>query len=114
MPSISIDYGVMEGAENVAVVPLSAGWNDVGSWDALSGVLRPDEDGNLIARSDAIAVDSYNNIVYCEGKTVALVGVDDLVVVDTGDALLIGHRQQMQKVRTVVDTLAEQDRTELL
>ena len=114
MPSVSIDYGVMENAKHVAVVPLRAGWNDVGSWDALESVLRPDEAGNLMAKTDAIAVDSFNNIVYCENKLVALVGVDDLVVVDTGDAILIGHRKQMQKVRTVVDTLRETGRTDLL
>lgn len=113
-PSISIDYGVMEGAEQVAVVPLRAGWNDVGSWDALEGVLMPDADGNLVTRSDLVAVDSYNNIVYCENKLVALVGVDDLVVVDTGDRILIGHRKQMQKVKEVVEQLRRRGRTDML
>ena len=114
MPNISIDHGVMEGAEDVAVVPLRAGWMDVGSWDALDEILMPDEDGNLCAMTETIAVDSFNNIVYCEKKLVALVGVDDLVVVDTGDALLVGHRKQMQKVREVVELLRAKDRTEFV
>ena len=114
MPSISIDYGVMERAENLAMVPLRAGWNDVGSWDALESILMPDERGNLSAKSETLIIDSFNNIVYCEGKPVALVGVDDLVVVDTGDVLLIGHRKQMQKVKDVVTLLQDSGRTDLL
>jgi mannose-1-phosphate guanylyltransferase len=114
MPSISIDYGIMEQADNVAVVPLRAGWNDVGSWDALESIIMPDAMGNRSAHTETVAVDSHNNIVYCGEKLVALVGVDDLVVVDTGDALLIGHRSQMQGVRDVVDGLRTRDRADLL
>ena len=114
MPSISIDYGIMELAENLAMVPLRAGWNDMGSWDALESVLMPDDRGNLSTKSETLIVDSFNNIVYCEGKPVALVGVDDLVVVDTGDVLLIGHRKQMQKVKDLVSILQESGRTDLL
>jgi mannose-1-phosphate guanylyltransferase len=114
MPSISIDYGVMEQAESLAVVPLRAGWNDIGSWDALESVLMPDVHGNLTAKSDTLIVDSTNNIVYCEDKLVAMVGVDDLVVVDTGDVLLIGHRKQMQKVKDAVNILQSSGRTDLL
>lgn len=114
MPNVSIDHGVMEDAQNVAVVPLRAGWKDVGSWDALDGILMPDDHGNLTAKTDVVVVDSFNNIVYCEDKMVAMVGVDDLVVVDTGDALLVGHRNQMQKVKDVVETLRAQNRSNLL
>ena len=114
MPSISIDYGIMEHAERVAVVPLRAGWNDVGSWDALESILMPDAMGNRSAQTATVAVDSHNNIVYCGDKLVALVGVDDLVVVDTGDALLIGHHNQMQSVRDVVEQLRTHNRTDLL
>jgi mannose-1-phosphate guanylyltransferase len=114
MPNTSIDYGIMENARKVAVVPLDAGWNDVGSWDALEGLLAGDEAGNLCLNSDLIAIESYNNIIYGNRRLVAAVGVDDLVVVDTGDALLIGHRNQMQKVKDVVDALKAQARTDLL
>jgi mannose-1-phosphate guanylyltransferase len=114
MPNISIDYGIMEQAQKVAVVPLHAGWNDVGSWDALDDVLIPDSSSNRITGSDVIAIESYNNIIYCGDKMVALIGVDDLVVVDTGDALLIGHKKQMQKVKDIVNTLSDQERADLL
>ena len=96
------------------MVPLRAGWNDVGSWDALESILMPDAMGNRSAQTATVAVDSHNNIVYCGDKLVALVGVDDLVVVDTGDALLIGHHNQMQSVRDVVDHLRTHHRTDLL
>lgn len=114
IPSESIDYGVMEGAESVAVTPLNAGWNDVGSWDALNSVLPTNGEGNLIIRADALTVDSQNNIIVGDKRLIALIGVDDLIVVDTGDALLIGRRQEIQKVKTVVEALKESNRQDLL
>ena len=113
MPSISIDYAVVEGAERVAVVPLRAGWNDVGSWDALDAVRALDENQNCVANGELLAVDSQRNIVYSD-KLVTLIGLEDIVVVDTGDALLVGKKDQMQKVKNVVETLKSQKRTELL
>ena len=110
MPNVSIDHGVMEGAENVAVVPLQAGWNDVGSWDALEAILPRDETGNLVVKGDLVTIESGENIVYSEKQMVALIGVNDLVVVDTGDTLLIGHKQQMQSVKELVERLREQGR----
>ncbi len=112
--SISFDHGIMEGAERVAVVPLDAGWNDVGSWDALEEVLPRHELDNLVIRGNVISIDSRNNIVSSDGPLVALIGVDDLVVVDTGDALLIGRKDAMQRVREVVDKLAGEENTDLL
>lgn len=114
MPSISIDYAIMEGAQKVAVAPLKAGWNDVGSWDALETVLEQDEQGNSIARGEVLLLDSRNNIVYSDKRLVALVNVNNLVVVDTGDTLLIGDKNNMQRVKEVVDKLRAQGRTELL
>lgn len=114
MPSISIDYAVMEHAQQVAVVPLQAGWNDVGSWDALETVLEQDERGNSIARGDVVLLDSHGNIVYSDKRLVALVHVNNLVVVDTGDTLLIGDKSNMQRVKDVVEQLRQQGRTELL
>ena len=114
MPSISIDYAVMEHAEQVAVVPLQAGWNDVGSWDALETILEQDEAGNSIAKGDVLLLDSNGNIVYSDKRLVALVNVSDLVVVDTGDTLLIGDKRNMQRVKDVVEQLRRQGRTELL
>ncbi len=114
MPNISIDYGVMEGAESVAMVPLQAGWNDIGSWDALTTVLAQDEHQNYIARGETLAIGSNGNIVYSDKRLVALIGAHDLVIVDTGDALLVGHKSQMQKVKEVVEHLRKQGNTDLL
>lgn len=114
MPSISIDYAVMEGAQKVAVVPLKAGWNDVGSWDALETVLEQDESGNRIARGEVLLLDSRDNIVYSDKRLVVLINVNNLVVVDTGDTLLIGDKGNMQRVKEVVEQLRAQGRTELL
>jgi mannose-1-phosphate guanylyltransferase len=114
MPDISIDYGVIEGAKQVAVVPLQAGWNDAGSWDALDHVLSRDESANVQVRGDMLFLESQGNIVYGDNRFVALVGVHDLVVVDTGDALLIGHKSKIQRVKNVVEHLRVSQRNELL
>lgn len=114
MPVVSIDVGVMERAQQVAMTPLQAGWNDVGSWDALENVLQRDHDDNYIALGNALALESYGNIVFSEKRVVALIGVDDLVIVEDGDALLIGHKHQMQRVREVVESLRLQGRDELI
>lgn len=113
MPNISIDYGVMEGARQVAVTPLDAGWNDVGSWDALASVIPLNQEQNCVAQGETLTINSQGNIIYSE-RFVALIGVDDLAIIDTGDALLIGHKSQMQKVKDVVEELRRQGRTELL
>ncbi len=113
MPKVSIDYGVIEGAERMAVVPLRAGWNDVGSWDALVDVREADTNGNHIASGDTICIDSAGNIIYSD-KLVALVGVEDLVVVDMGDTLLVGHKSKMQDVKRVVEQLNAMERHDLL
>jgi len=114
LPDISIDYGIIEGAAQVAVVPLHAGWNDAGSWDALDQVLNCDESANIQVRGDMLLLDSKANIVYGDSRFVALIGVSDLVVVDTGDALLIGHKGQIQRVKHVVEHLRQLNRAELL
>ncbi len=113
MPSISIDHGIFEGAQQVAMTPLNAGWNDVGSWDALESVLESDESNNSVAGGNVVTVQSYNNIVFTTRQVVALVGVDDLVIVEDGDALLIGHKRQMQNVKLIVDALRAQGRVGL-
>ena len=114
LPSISIDYAIMERAQRVAVVPLNAGWNDVGSWDALETVLNKDDAGNSIAKGDVLLLDSHDNIVYSDKRIVALVNVNNLVVVETEDTLLIGDKGQMQRVKDVVEQLRAEGRTELL
>jgi len=95
-------------------VPLNAGWNDVGSWDALEGVLDKDEAGNSIAKGDVLLLDSHDNIVYSDKRIVDLVNVHNLVVVETDDTLLVGDKGQMQRVKEVVEQLRAEGRTELL
>lgn len=110
LPSISIDYGVMEKADRVATVPCDPGWSDVGSWKALADVETPDEDGN-VANGLVVSVDSKDCILHTSGgKMVALVGVSDLVVVETPDALLVCRRERAEEVRRVVAELERRGR----
>lgn len=103
-PSISIDYAVMEKAERVAVVPVSMGWSDLGSWDALYELLEKDEAGNALS-GDALAIDSANMLIRSDGPTVTAVGVSDLIVVATGDAVLVLPRGESQRVKDMVEAL---------
>jgi|HubBroStandDraft_6_1064221.scaffolds.fasta_scaffold45794_4 mannose-1-phosphate guanylyltransferase len=110
LPSISIDHGVMEKARRIAVVPGSFGWNDVGSWEVTWEMSERDAQGNALPVG-TIAVDAKNNLVKDLSKTArskrwALVGVSDLVVVETDDAVLVIPRDRAQDVRAVVDALA--------
>ncbi|MBJ2156937.1 mannose-1-phosphate guanylyltransferase/mannose-6-phosphate isomerase [Variovorax sp. IB41] len=106
-PDISIDYAVMEPADNVHVVPAKFGWSDVGSWPALANALTPDASGNTMP-SNVVAIDTTGTHVQVDShspKVVATVGVHDLVIVDTPDALLVAHKDSAQLVKNVVDTL---------
>jgi mannose-1-phosphate guanylyltransferase len=106
LTSISIDYGVMEKADNVFVLPGDFGWSDVGSWDALWDIAVKDNFGNaVIGGGTLIAEDASQSLIYSPYKLVALVGVKDLIVVETKDALLICRRGESQQVKKVVDTL---------
>ena len=110
-PSLSIDYAVMEKADKIAVVPVAIGWSDVGSWDALLELLARDEDGNALT-GDVLAIDSRNCLIRSEGPLVAAIGVEDLVVIATGDAILIVPRAQSQKVKDAVEALKAKGRDE--
>jgi mannose-1-phosphate guanylyltransferase/mannose-6-phosphate isomerase len=112
-PSISIDYAVMEQTERAVVAPADIGWSDVGSWSSLWAVSDQDEEGNAFF-ADVIALNSNGNLVQGEKRLIALVGVDDLVVVDTADALLIAKKNQVQDVKDVVAQLQAEGRTEHL
>ena len=116
LPSVSIDHGVMEKAAGLAVVPGEFGWNDVGSWQSAWELGSPDEAGNSLS-AGAVAIDAKNNLVRTLGKgkkVVALVGVNDLVVVETEDALLVIPRDRAQDVRLIVDALKAAGRTDVL
>ena len=104
-PKISIDYGVMERASNVLVVPGSFGWNDVGDWRAVHDLADKDDAGNR-AEGNVILQDTVRSFARsADGRLLVLVGMEDAVVVDTGDAVLVCHREQAQKVKNVVDFL---------
>ncbi len=110
-PSLSIDYAIMEKTADAAVVPVDAGWSDLGSWSALLDLETRDGDGNAFS-GDVLAVGTTHTLARSDGRLVALVGVDDLIVVDTKDALLVARRGEVQRVREVVETLAAAGRDE--
>jgi mannose-1-phosphate guanylyltransferase / mannose-6-phosphate isomerase len=108
-PSDSIDYAVMEKTDRAMVLPVDIGWNDVGSWSALWDVSEQDGDGNA-RHGDVIAVDTRNSYAYAR-RLVTLVGVDDLVVVETDDAILVARKDKVQQVKDVVARLKAERRS---
>lgn len=104
VPDISIDYAVMERSAHVAVVPSDFGWSDIGSWNAVKALVEPDA-GNNRALGEAIFVDSHDTFVQSEDRLVATVGVDNLMIIDTPDALLVAHPDKAQDVKKVVAQL---------
>jgi mannose-1-phosphate guanylyltransferase len=106
----TIDYGIMENAENVAVIPARGlGWSDVGSWDALFDVLPSDEAGNIVKGGMHVSIDTQDTLIFTnqEQRLIVTIGMEDIVVVDTGDVVLVCPKDQAQKVRQVVDKLKE-------
>ena len=117
-PEDSIDYAVMEplareGDVPALVIPLDAGWSDVGSWDALWAVGEQDEAGN-VTRGDVLSHDSRGNLVFAEHRLVGTVGVEDLIVVETADAVLVARKDRVQEVKALVDRLKAAGRDEVL
>ncbi len=110
-PDNSIDYAVMEKTDRACVVPLAAGWNDVGSWSALWDVQDKDNNGNSHT-GDVVMHDSHNCLVHSQSKLVTLVGLDDVVVVETKDAVMVAHKDRVQDVKQLVNTLTAEGRTE--
>jgi mannose-1-phosphate guanylyltransferase / mannose-6-phosphate isomerase len=104
LPDISIDYAVMEKAANVAVIPCAFGWSDIGSWKAVAETRETDEAGNS-TEGDAILVNARGTYVRAENRLVAAVGVEDLVVIDTPDAVLVAHKDSSQQVKDIVAKL---------
>lgn len=110
----TIDYGIMESASKVAVLPAAdLMWSDVGSWDSLFDVLPGDEHGNIVMGGQHIGLDTTESLVYVseEHRLIVTIGVDDLVVVDTGDVLLVCRKDQAQRVRQIVSQLKKSDDT---
>lgn len=113
LQSISIDYGIMERSNDVVVVPGNFGWNDVGSWDSLGAIYPSDEEGN-IKRGDLITIDTSNSIIYSDDKLISTVGINDLIVVSTNDAVMVCRKDRAQDVKKIVEMLKEKDKQEYI
>lgn len=111
--SESIDYAVMEKTSNAVVIELDAGWSDIGSWSALWEVSEQDHQGNVY-QGDVISYKSSENYCYSEKRLVSLLGVNNMVIIDTQDAILIAAKDQVQEIKAIVDDLKSQDRGEIL
>jgi mannose-1-phosphate guanylyltransferase len=105
----TIDYGIMEHAKNVAVLAADGlDWSDVGSWDSLFDVLKPDLKGNIVVNSNHMPIETQNSLIYSsKNKLMVTIGVNDLIIVDSGDALLVCRRDQAQQVRQVITNLKD-------
>lgn len=117
LKSETIDYGIMENAMDVAVIPAAdLGWNDVGSWESLFDVLPADENGNIIIQAHHIGLGTEKSLVFGNGseRLVVTIGVKDMVIIDTGDTLLVCDKKQAQQVRQVVSILKDEGRNEYL
>lgn len=112
-PDESIDYAVMEHTEDAAVVPLDAGWNDIGSWSALWDIEEKDSNGNAI-RGDVFLDSTSNSYIYAHNKLVATVGIDNLIIVETKDAILVANKNNVQNVKNIVSQLKKEKRLEYL
>ncbi|MFM2643996.1 mannose-1-phosphate guanylyltransferase/mannose-6-phosphate isomerase [Vibrio chagasii] len=110
-PSDSIDYAVMEKTSDAAVIPMDVGWNDIGSWSAIWDVSDKDAHNNVI-EGDVLTVDSQYNYIHAENKLVATVGVENLIIVETKDAILVANKDKVQGVKSIVSQLNQADRTE--
>lgn len=110
-PSNSIDYAIMEKTHRAVMTPLHQSWSDVGSWSALWDISDKDKSGNSL-KGDVININSHNTLVQAENKLIAIIGLKDLIVVETKDAVLIAKKDQVQHVKDVVAHLEEQNRIE--
>ena len=110
-PDESIDYAVMENTERAAVVPLDCGWSDVGSWSALWEVAEQDEQFNA-SKGDVMSINTTNSYLHSTEKLIATVGIDNLIVVETKDAVLVADKDSVQQVKQIVDTIKSENRSE--
>ncbi|MCV6638420.1 mannose-1-phosphate guanylyltransferase/mannose-6-phosphate isomerase [Candidatus Albibeggiatoa sp. nov. NOAA] len=111
-PSDSIDYAVMEKTEDAVVIPLDAGWNDVGSWSSLWDISEQDADGN-VCHGDVLTQNVKNCYLRSEYRLIAAIGLEDHVVVETADAVMISHKDQVQDIKNIVTELKQQNREEV-
>ena len=110
-PSVSIDYGVMEKTEDTVVVPMDAGWSDIGDWSSLWDISSKDDNGNAI-HGDVILYESSNSYIRTDEKLVTAIGVDDLVIISTKDAVVVAKKNSTQNIKDIVEELKSDERTE--
>lgn len=110
-PEDSIDYALMEKTNNAVVVPIDIEWSDIGSWSALWELSTKDDNGNVI-KGDVLTESTKNSYIFSQNKLVTTVGVDDLVIVDTKDALLIAGKSKVQDIKSIVNKLKDTNRIE--
>ncbi|RLG58172.1 MAG: mannose-1-phosphate guanylyltransferase/mannose-6-phosphate isomerase [Candidatus Hydrothermarchaeota archaeon] len=111
LPNISIDYGILEKSSRVAVVPYSGEWHDIGSWESIYKLWKKDENSNAI-RGNVVAVETRNSLIYGEDRLVSTIGVENLLVIDTKDALLVASKEKSQEVKKIVEKLKNENRRE--
>ena len=109
----TIDRGIMEHADNAAVVAIDIGWSDIGSWATLHDLLPADTNGNVV-HGDHLAIDTHNSLIHADGKLIATIGMDNIIVVETDDAILICPKDRAQDVKEIVEQLKRQLRTNLI
>jgi mannose-1-phosphate guanylyltransferase / mannose-6-phosphate isomerase len=112
LPSISLDHGIMERADNVAVVPVDLGWSDVGTWGAFYDIFDKDERGNVSLGPHSIDQDSRDCLFFSQNRLIATLGLKDTIVIDTPDASLVCHRERVQEVKDLVGLLARRNLAE--
>jgi len=110
-PADSIDYAIMERTDKAAIIPVTMGWNDIGSWSSLWDIGEKDEDGN-VRHGDVISVDSRNNYIRAESCLVATLGLEDVIVVETGDAVLVADKAHVQDIKSIVTEISSANRKE--
>ncbi|GIM33611.1 mannose-1-phosphate guanylyltransferase [Paraclostridium bifermentans] len=113
IPSISVDYGIMERSSDVVVVPGDFGWNDLGSWDVLGAIYPTDGDGN-IRRGETLCLDTTGSIIYSDTKLITTVGINDLIIVSTEDSVMVCPKDKAQDVKRIVENLKSLNKSEYL
>jgi mannose-1-phosphate guanylyltransferase len=113
-PNISIDYGILEHADNIFGMKLDAGWNDVGSWASLFEVLPADEDGNVISGDRLILRDCKNSLFWSEDQLLTAIGLDNMIVVQSGGAIMVSPRDRGEEVKELVTELKKKGLKEFL
>jgi mannose-1-phosphate guanylyltransferase len=110
----TVDFGVMEKARDVAVIPAEFGWNDIGSWATLLEILESDEQGNVIRRAEHLGVETSHTLVFGHDRLVATIGLHDMIIIDTGEAILVCPKDRAQDVKKIVDRLKQTGKQQYL